>query len=1136
MRASVVRAAALGLVFGVAACSGATTKHAPGPSKKGPEVRSADPILAAQWLAHPAEVPRPIGAMRLANGTCLLIEADGQRWLSSPFTAAEKAAQAAASSRYFEGEEDEDFGATNLTPLDVPRNCSGHAIAAIDHPPEPLMTMVRGKTTFGFVGESGTVHLTESPLGKFTRRTYPQERMLSVRSAGRTTLGISETGKVYRWDEENGYVLIPLQDVHAIDLAVDRSGEALLLAVPEALYSSTNGGRTFERREAPKMGATRVEKHAGKPFLIKGWAGNLAWNPKEPGVFIKTDDQGGEHPLLNVDLQTGFWPNADSVHSGSGAFDGDHYYQMITTQEGPALYGGVFGQPLKRQPAAVEPEFSGNGQVWIAVRQPHMAFLAMTWGDDGLLTKVRISHDRGQTFSKEIPLLTSGGGQLEMAISAQGTTLITSACFGNESLASGPNSSFDEDSEGCQREVLRIAGDGTKSTAKGATMTGTAVALAFSKDGQSAYFLGESDSTDELALFVSQDAGVSFTERPLHLSENANTKFVVAPDVRITASENGTVGMVLMATGDKPGLYYVTTDESGQRVRANEVPEGPNLVAGYGDHVLAVPTFGGATIDAKPIWESQNGGATWKSFPSPEILWHVPRHRGDLACDAGGCVISNAVSRVGWGEHPDEREPFQVKTNEEHHDDPRRAIHCEPKQGATWTRIPHVADDFSLPNEHNAGRRTAAWMVATHDRKTGAMGVVAAPFPKADGSAGPIVTKQILGPTPKGGVWATAVRAQIEGVAFSRAKISDSAKVTPLGWTNKPFKNLEIGWENEEEGTSGRGVIPNAGKFDLYTVSDFGTGAFGLELPMCSVSPKGTFVRPSWNDRTAYFVDLQGKVKTFRIPAANVEGRNEPLEASDVIHVDGAFVPNHPAGGRSLSDPEELFLMQPPAANSPPGTLWNLWAMTLAPGDDSRNYRYTLRDWTYDGGYLARWTIHVVPKAGYAAGWLTRVLADGTLSTPRKIGLPYDLSALPRPCTEAEREREPRVKVPLSYRTRRIFPGTSHPVLVSEVPSQAADSSSVPKHQVAMEATGYVVRGEPASTCLDILAASGGEAVPRSVLLVGDLTQGWLFRHAANVPSKQASAASSDAHEAQQHDFETLPLSCRMAAAPPPRE
>jgi hypothetical protein len=555
---------------------------------------------------------------------------------------------------------------------------------------------------------------------------------------------------------------------------------------------------------------------------------------------------------------------------------------------------------------------------------------------------------------------------------------------------------------------------------------------------------------------------------------------------------------------------------------------------------------------------------TWTPVHGPALLEEGYRRRGDVACGAAGCLVGDEVVRIGWGGRSEAPLPFEKVEAVPPPADLRTPIVCEPRPGSTWTRIEHVSDAHRFPDESDAARGRTAWTLPTFDPQTGAVGVVTAPLPQNGESDAPIVPRQLLGPTPKGKLFALAIRPQIEGLAVARVEIDPAAaKVGPAAWTRRRLEDLEVAWDNLEEGSSTRAVLPDAGSLRPYSIFGTAKDGFTLVLDMLSVSPKGLFVRGSGEDRSAYFVDTAGKVKAFRYPESPLELLDGALlDAGDAVHVDGAFLPSSQLGGDRPEDPEITVLFRPPAPSAAPTEPWVTWAMTLAPGGDPRKNRFTRSDWTYDRGHLAVWALHVVPDAAYATAWMSPVQANGTLAAPVRLPTPHDLPRTPRPCTAAEHRDLPRVRMPLELRGRAMFPGTRHPVLVTEIAppsprSPAADprlASRAPPPKPAvigrasLLATGYVLRGPPSSPCLDAIAARGTDDPLTATLLMGDLQQGWYFRVAPRKRPPPALAPSprvadlgtsgslhlgnddgeTPAGLAASHDIEVRPLTCRF--------
>src|SRR5262249_832075 len=128
-----------------------------------------------------------------------------------------------------------------------------------------------------------------------------------------------------------------------------------------------------------------------------------------------------------------------------------------------------------------------------------------------------------------------------------------------------------------------------------------------------------------------------------------------------------------------------------------------------------------------------------------------------------------------------------------------------------WSRFEHVngaSAGIATPTITQAARGRAIWSLLTHDPATGAVTAVFAGMPDA-GDGDRITSKQLLGPSPAENGIATKLSHQIEGSLAVRAGIPVDAKgvFKPGG----PMRNVEVVWENFEDGTSGRARIADAG-------------------------------------------------------------------------------------------------------------------------------------------------------------------------------------------------------------------------------------------------------------------------------------------------------------------------------------
>lgn len=1085
-----------------AACSGADARRPPaGPAPAAAARQASLPYESpARWEAHPSPLSYVTATMRLADGSCLVTEHSGQRWLTWPGRTSDPAVpEEDPGDLEPQVEADESYSAY------APNSCSGEGRAALDRAPETIVGIVRWPGSYGFIGESGTIHEAKTPLGRFTRRIAPPEPLRRVRGAGRTLLAVTETGRLLRWDEERGYERVDLGGALAFDLAVSPSGRAVVLAAPEAIFTSDDGGRRFTRAAAPSIGVQRVVHQPGGPFLIEGVTTTLAWDPREPASFQSTPERIGD-PVHDVAISAGRSASASLVTQRRAAIDGDRYWEAGVGPVGEwALWKGKLDGRLSA--ASLNVGGPDDSNVIVAASGPHVAIAIIGWSDgDGVTLRVRASRDGGATFGDETPLVPSSVGRLGLAISREGRVLLTGACHAAEA----------DSGESCPGGPLVLRSTPAEARPRVPSGLGPALAPAFSPDGRHAYFLTEGEYDRTVALFVSHDGGASFEERPLRVEVDGDERtFEAANETSITVSESGTLGVLLEDAGRSSEQVWVTTDADGRAVRAGELPIEDAVAGGFGERVLAISRAPKAEDGAVPVWESLDGGATWAERPGPVLLTAGYRRRGDVACGLAGCLIGDEVTRVGWGGDAAGPLPFEPPKPGEPPGGLRTPIVCEPQPGSTWT---HVGGAQVLPDASEAARGRAAWTISTFDPKTGAAGVVAAMLPPSLDGEARVTTRQLLPPVAKGARWAFVRRPQIEGDALARVTLDPaSAKAGRSWWKGRRIRNLEIAWENLEEGTSSRAVLPDAGVFDAGSIQELSSGQLALFMDVLSVSPKGIFVRATPREKATFFVDTAGKARSFELPGwpeSVTEGAH--VDTGDAVNVDGTFVMTSMFGGRIDPSPQTLLLARPPAATSNRDEPWTPWAATLAPpSDDGRLFTHV--EWTYQGGYLAVWAQHAVPEAGHAASWISRILANGTLTAPSRLPTPYDLPSTPRACTVAEHRDLPRVRARNVIYGRTAFPGTRHPVLIDDgalLPpddepegggrsAKPASRGPAPIGRVAMLSEGVILRGTPSSPCVDAYAARGTSGAAVTAIVLGDLRQGWFFRlaTAAKAPS-----------------------------------
>ncbi len=1159
--------ACLSAVTLFAACSGAEVPRG-GATGSSPSAATTSAARAhppyespARWEVHPYPPNFAADWMRLAGGGCLIIEYTGQRWITRPRR--DGAVEPMVSE-----------GGDPLFPEDLPAepteqawpppdNCSGDGRAAVDRAPEALLGLVRWRGAYGFVGDSGTLHVAKTPIGPFVRRIPPPEPLVRVRSTGGAVLAVTGTGRLLRYTDEAGYKPVDLGDVHAMDVVVAPAGRAVVLAAPEALFTTEDGGATFKRADAPSIGVQRVAYSANGSFLVEGVLTSLAWDPHQEPAFSATSERISE-PQRFVSIRADRTGSASLVTSGRAALDGDRYWEVSIGDSGEwTLFRGKLDGAMTQVPLRDVPGRDETGNALIAARDKHVAIALLRWDGNGTRMDLRVSHDNGTTFGGGTSLAMSDLSPMGMAVSLDGAVLLTGTCLAQAEADADVDVDPWAEVPRCAGGPLVLRPDAAPAAPRSPVLDGPALAPAFSLDGRSAYFLVSAPGSETLSMYVSHDGGVSFEERSLDVdADDMRATFAIANETTITVSESGAVGMVLEASGDVSGTVYVTTDADGKNEQIGELPEPGAIAAGFGERVLAITRVRGGDTTESPLSESLDGGKTWQEAPAPRTLRENYYRRGDVVCGAAGCVIGDDLTRLGWGAGRDTSVPFEPATPDPPPRPLRATIACEPRAGSKWTRVESVADETIFPDESDAARGAAAWMVTTVDPDTGEISAVSASVPEAPGGESRVAKKRLLGPLPKDARWALAMRPQIEGISLARlALVGPKEMEHRAPWVGLRMKDLEIAWENLEEGSTGHGRIPDAGVFDRGSISLMGGRYAQLAMAMLSVSPKGMFVRGRGDNRETFFVDTTGKVRAFQYPEwpPEILGGSR-LSSGDAVNVDGTFVANADVYSSLPTAPEILFLMRPPAPGAKPDTPWTPWATLLAPGGDYQQRRFSRTDWTYDGPHLAVWTQHSVADTPYAAAWMRRIQADGTLGAPQRVPTPYDLERAPRACTAAERKTLPRLRFALDSWGRAQLTGVRHAVLVHEDGGPAAPTPAppitdsegtddplppslvarlakaktsaepAPIGDVAMLSTGLVLRGRGATACLDAVAASPPTDRSTAALIGGDLSYGWFFRAApASLRPGPKGKVDDATLRARARTFEARPLVCRYA-------
>ena len=1151
------RAAALAASVVLAGCAGAPPERArPGePQGAVAELPAPGFPSPARWSYHPAAPEYALAQVRLGDGGCVVVAEGGQRWLVTPAPGAGGERRGAAAAAGGQGA--------------APAACAGRGVASHVFAPEPLVDLVRrGPSSWLFVGVSGAIYESATPLGAFARTIAPPGPLLEVAGAGGVLLAVTRDGAVLRHDDQGSWRPVALPAATALpaaggaatalpaaggaatgaaataavaprvfDVVVGEGGRALAIGLPEALFASEDGGKSWTRSPLPAMGLWRVSVAGGGALIAEGILSSVTWDPRQTPAFSRAPtapSAGAEE--LTVDV--GRTPTAGAVAFGRAAVAGDRYHEAVRPEEPGepwVLASGPIEGPLETRPMQGTSEC---GSVKLGASGRNVVAVCVRALGDAIVAEVLRSHDGGGRWSSAAKLETPDVDRVGVAVSPDGAALLTGVCKPSEGTAGA-----DPGGGECRPSapvLIRLEGERIVATLSTASTLGALAALpAFSADGRSAYFAGYRAKDDRLALFVSHDGGETFSPRPIDRGEAAGEpargelddgegdesegepggtrsgSFELTEDSALRVGEDGAVGLLV---GDGGAMAYVTADEDG-RVLSIAAPPGQGAVmAGFGRRVLALTpyaTAGRAGEGGLALWESLDGGGSWAELPEmPALSREFFSSGAGVACGAGGCLVGDTVTRVGWGGQAEALQAAPEPPQPALEPAVRTPIVCELSPAARWTRIEHVQGNaWGLPTANEAMRGRSVWSVLTHD-PAHAVGTVAALLPEGGAGEARITTRALLPAEPRGARVGTHVAAQMEGYAAARVRIPGArgGEIKP----GAPMRDVEIAWENWMDGTSGRGSIPDAGPFEIGDVKPAAGDLYDPEL--LSVSLRGIFVRPhSGSAKTAltFFLEPGGRLQRFEYPAwPAMSGARRLDVAGDAVMADGQPVGvgmlRHDGAGPVTT---VLLARRPPAAGAP----WGIEAVTVAPPSAQQRDLVTHTDWTYAGKSIGVTSIVADPRRSRGVATFQPFRGDGTLGPAQPLPTPFDLPDPPRPCTAAERAATARLEALLLLRGEALFPGTRHPVLVAG----GAGPGSLAEPIVLLTSS-VVLHGTAAAPCVAGWEANALGRLPVGAILPGDLAHAWLFRLATPPPAAPGAAASGAVA------IEAHPMACRF--------
>jgi hypothetical protein len=927
----------------------------------------------------------------------------------------------------------------------------GRAVPAPMLAPEALIGALRpARTAWTFVGRSGTTYDADSPAGPFVASSAPLVEMAKVDCGKSNIVAVSRDGQLWLSDDAGlGWRQVGPSAARFSDVQLSPP-HAVALEVPERLWWSNDEGRSWQAHNAEPFGARDLARddEAGPVAVSVLGVRSLAFGA---GPTLAPLGRSLRPLELELGMPAASGPSARAIARGHAFVSDDGYFEVSLGTKTETLSGPLLGHLERRG----MPTLSSCNEARVAGFE-RWVYVACTRERSGSSRQFEFfrSDDGGDSFERE-PYGARGDPDLvRLAVGQGGALLATGFCAPGESVA------------GCRPQGIarRLEQEGDA----GAAVTLGPVAapaleehargLAFSSDGGVAYAVGARTKGDSLFAFVASDLSRGFVARPLATLDGAEWRGPTEV-LDLAASNEGQISLVLAQASGVQRL--VVLDASGRALSSNAPPVDSAVIGAYGNRALAV--------SPESVWESLNGGAEWENLGRlPRSICAVASGRCSLSvhCEAGGCVLGDSVTRIGWRGREPPSATLPPPATARHASAPRQALapawSCD-LSSQEWAELRGVE---RLPDAAQAALGKAAWYALSRDDSTAAAGLWIAETSRVplDGKV-EVRHSELLGATPRASELAYHATLQVEGAAAVRYRVPAAA-----GTAGTSISDVEVAWENLFEGQRGRGRIPDAGG---VLPGDFVKGdglARRAQPDLVSIASGGIFVRvhrQPQHEQATYFLDGSSlhSVPALRWPVAPPKDASLEMARLDGESVHLAFVDQGATVVRARRRADA----------------WQFDAMTVGyadPGSFSIDQR---RDVAYARG---RAGIHLTTRRsdGSALSQLFPLQAEGpVLGPPIAAPTQRDLADPPSACTPQRRADSPRIIAPYQ-------PGRRHPLVVRD--------SVEPVRVLLTDAA--VLHGTPDAPCVDVFDAeqvkTSNASNSRERALLSLDGPSWLFR------------------------------------------
>jgi hypothetical protein len=985
----------------------------------------------AVYRYHPSRQAPVQAERRLSDGQSLLVGDRGERWLLDPKT-------------------------HTLT--------AGPSLA-----PENLIAVLEVADRFWFVGQSGTNYEARGPLGKFLRSSAPLEPLVRVSASGQTIIGIPADGSLSRSvDGAASFSRVGPAGITFADIELANDGSGLALAIPEALWFSRDEGATWAAVPGQTEGAFALTRSRAGRVQIESLLGPYRFRDQPPRLEAGAE---ADTKLVQSAEQPPRGPDANALAEGRAFVDGARYFEISASPAHPSDYELWQGALDEKLVAQAVPELRGCRGARLAGFENFLELACFRGPSDSGSVPVAFfrSASASAQFAPE-PFAAFGNAESFRFAMGERGELVASGLCARPGAGCSPGGIL------VRRATRAAPSTGARPPKPRATppnfelfaaatpsLVESALGLAFSLDGRSAYAVGRRSKTGRLALFVSHDGGESFEVRELSLvradaddeDRDYDRSQSSARLESLAAAEDGSLALVI---ADRHGRELLLVDEQGRMISSSKPPDERALVSAVGPRAFAL------TPNSRKAWESLDGGVSWHALgPFPVTLCSS---EGDcnlkLRCAPLGCFIGSEVSRLGWaGQADDDLDslpPAGVTPMPLTERKLGPSLSCSADE-TTWQTLPGVRE---LPSSRDAALGKTSFVAIATDAAHASASAVHG----FGGSHPHLETVSLLSPLSARAVgYAFEVLDQVEGAAALRYRTpEDPAKDSHL-------RNIEVAWDNALSGQVGKARLSDGG---AALPGDYESGELVQHAvpDLLSIGEGGLYLRLHHNlgdDQETIYFDGQrsARIPPVKWPFGKIAGRTEMAE-NDHQHVPLMLFGHGTAvararveGGHFVFDAQTIALPNPSAFGQV------LSSNVAYLGDES-------------GMYVQTQSLLGAP----ASALFFAFRASGeVLGAPVRVPTQANLADRPSYCTSSDLRATPRIDA--SY-----LPGTRRAIVV-------ADNSDAPR---VFLTSGAVLFGTPEHACArafdaeEVVLDTTPARHERIILLLDDLEHTWLFR------------------------------------------